>query len=357
MIKDNIKMKFNKIGFDLVGFTRPNINHKFSKNFKKRYNEDDLPSFVHHNVENILNPKKEAPWAKTIIVLGLSYASSINQNTDGFISRYTRGIDYHKVMREKIEKGIEVLKNNFDNLKYSFYVDNGPVMEKALAQQAGLGWIGKNTLLINEKYGSYIFLGEIFIDKEFSVDEPTKDKCRDCTLCRDNCPTDSLETPYYLNYKTCRSNLTQEKGILNKSKEKLIGNCVWGCDNCQEACPFNKEIPKDLHTEFEPKITGNIVDILNYDRKEFPKRWVNSALSWRGMRVIQRNALISLINLDIRKEDYRKVIIKKMKDNSPILRYYAYKSYLSLGFEISEIQDIINKEAEVNIKKILEGSD
>lgn len=354
--KNKIKTKFNKLGFDLIGFTEPKIKNELSKNFKKRYKKDDLPSFVHHDIGSILEPKKEAPWANTIIVLGLSYASSKVQNTDGFISRYARGIDYHQVMEQKIQKGIEVLKNTFKNLEHSYYIDNGPVLEKALAQQAGLGWIGKNSLLINEKYGSYIFLGEIFINKKLSIDQPAANKCGNCTLCRDNCPTDSLETPYYLNYRTCRSNLTQEKGILNDKQEELIGNCIWGCDNCQEACPFNKEIPKDLHFEFDPKIRGNIIDILNYDRKDFPKKWLNSALSWRGMRVIQRNALISLINLDIKKEYYRKVIIKKMKDNSPILRYYAYKAYISLDFDINEIIDIINNEDEVNINKLLEGS-
>jgi epoxyqueuosine reductase len=151
--------------------------------------------------------------------------------------------------------------------------------------------------------------------------------------------------------------LTQKKGILPEIERNKIDNYLWGCDDCQKNCPYNKNIPKDLHSEFEPKITGNIVDILNYDRKEFPKKWENSALSWRGMRVIQRNALISLINLDIKKEDYRTAIIKKMKDNSPILRHYAYKAYISLDFDINEIQDIIIKEDEVNIKKIIEGSD
>ena len=357
MVNSDLKAKFNNLGFDLVGFTRPKLKKELSKNFKNRYNKDDLPSFVHHNVESILNPKKEAPWANTIIVVGLSYASSKIQETDGFISRYARGVDYHNVMEEKIKEGIEVLKKSFKNLKYSYYIDNGPVLEKALAQQAGLGWIGKNTLLINEKYGSYIFLGEIFINKKLSIDNPAVNKCGNCTLCRDNCPTDSLETPYYLNYRTCRSYLTQEKGILDQNKEILIGNCIWGCDNCQEACPFNKEIPRDLHSEFEPKITGNIVDILNYDRKDFPEKWLNTALSWRGMRVIQRNALISLINLNVKKEKYRKVILKKMTDNSPILRYYAYKAYISLGYDISQIQDKINKENEINIKKLFEGSD
>ncbi|MFO7814278.1 MAG: tRNA epoxyqueuosine(34) reductase QueG [Halanaerobiales bacterium] len=353
----SIKEKFNKLGFDLIGFSKPELEQKVSKNFKNRYKNNDLPPFLHPNIEGILDPKKEARWVKSIIVVGLSYASSSNQSTDGFISRYSRGNDYHQVMKRKIKKGIKVLNKLYDNLKYSYYVDNGPVLEKALAQQAGLGWIGKNTLLINEKYGSYIFLGEIFINKELPFDKPADNKCGSCNLCRKNCPTDSLQTPYYLNYRTCRSNLTQLKGILNEEEEKLIGNCIWGCDNCQVACPFNKEIPKDLHPEFASKIRGDITEILNYRRKNFPKKWLNTALSWRGMRVIQRNALISLNNLGLKKTEYRDLVMKKMKDNSPILRYYAYKTYLSLGFDINLIKDIIKSENEVNLEKILKGSD
>src|SRR6056297_1089133 len=138
-----IKRKFKELGFDLVGFTYPKIEKSLLVNFKKRFKNDDLPKFVSDDVESIIKPKRKHPWAKSVIVLGISYARSEENNLDGFISRYCRGRDYHYVLKEKIKKGIEFLNQLFDNLNYSFYVDNGPVLEKAFAQQAGLCWIGK----------------------------------------------------------------------------------------------------------------------------------------------------------------------------------------------------------------------
>lgn len=352
-LNKKIKRKFKEIGFDLIGFTKPVLDPKLTKNFKKRYKEDDLPFFVHKDVESILNPKKLNPWTKTIIVAGISYAQKEDSDSDGFISSYTRGTDYHLVMENKLKEGVKYLNNLFDDLKSNYYVDNGPVLEKVLAQQAGLGWIGKNTLLINEKFGTYLFLGEIFINKKLDCDKKTENKCGDCTACLENCPTNSLDIPYYLNYRTCRSNLTQQKGYLDEKQAKLIGNCVWGCDDCQVVCPYNENIARGLHPEFEPKIKGDIVKILNFNRKNFPKEWLNKALSWRGMRIIQRNALIAIGNLGIKNKQYKGVLIKKIKDPSPIIRYYAYKAYLKLGFDLSLIEEDIKNEREININNII----
>ncbi len=349
-----IKKKLKEIGFDLIGFTKPELDQTLINNFISRYEDNDLPPFVHHDSESILNPKKLAPFVKTVIVLGLSYNWDNNDNdADGYISYYSRGEDYHKVFKRKFNKAVAILDNFYDDLKYEYFVDNAPVLEKVFAQQAGLGWIGKNTLLINEKYGSYIFLGEIFINKELEIDTKKENKCGSCTVCIDNCPTGSLNTPYYLNYRTCRSSLTQVKGKLNEKQEKLIGNSIWGCDKCQDLCPYNQDIPKNIHKELKPKIKGNITKILNYNRKSFPDLWLNTALSWRGMRTIQRNALISLINIDKKEEKYKKVLIKKLKDNSPIIRYYAYKAYIALNFNLENIKEIIKSEKEIDLENIL----
>jgi len=348
-----IKIKFKELGFDLIGFSKPYLDNKLTENFKKRASRDDLPPFMHSDLNSVLHPKRLHPWLETVIVVGLSYASSQNNDTRGFISSYTRGRDYHKVMAEMIQEGLKYLKKIYKDIKYSYYIDNGPVLEKVLAQQAGLGWIGKNTLLINENFGSYIFLGEIFINKKLVYNEKSKNNCEDCTQCMDNCPTNSLHTPYYLDYRTCRSNLTQIKGILKKEEEMMMGNCIWGCDECQINCPYNNNIPRDLHPAFEAKIGGNIVEILNYNRKGFPPSWTSSALSWRGMRIIQRNALIVLGNLGLKDEKYKKLIVKKMDDRSKIIRHYAYQTYLKLGFNLEHIKGKIDQEKEIDIDNII----
>lgn len=348
-----IKKRLKEIGFDLIGFTKPELDQSLINNFISRYEDNDLPPFVHPDIDSLLNPKKLAPYTKTVIVLGLSYSWDINDESDGYISYYSRGEDYHKVFKRKLKKAASILDEFFEDLKYDYFVDNAPILEKVFAQQAGLGWIGKNTLVINEKYGSYIFLGEIFINKELKIDDKQENKCGSCTACIDNCPTGSLNTPYYLNYRTCRSSLTQIKGRLNETQEKLIGNSIWGCDKCQDVCPYNKDIPKNIHKELEPKIKGNITKILNYNKKSFPKVWLNTALSWRGMRTIQRNALISLINIGQKDKKYKQVLIKKLNDNSPIIRYYAYKAYIALDFKINDIKELIKKENEIELENIL----
>ncbi|MGM0445929.1 MAG: tRNA epoxyqueuosine(34) reductase QueG [Bacillota bacterium] len=348
-----LKKKLKKLGFDLVGFTKPELDQDLIKNFIKRLKNDDLPPFIHHDIESILNPKSLVPFAESVIVLGLSYVWDDNDNGDGYISYYTRGEDYHNVFKRKMKKAVSILNNFYNDLEFNFFVDNAPVLEKVFAQQAGLGWIGKNTLLINEDFGSYLFLGEIFINKKLKYDKKAENKCGSCTACIENCPTGSLNTPYYLNYRTCRSSLTQVKGILDKTQERLIGNSIWGCDKCQDICPYNKDIPKNLHKELKPKIEGNIIKILNYNKKTFPKKWLNSALSWRGMRTIQRNALIALKNNGIADKKYKDVLIKRIKDNSPIIRYYVFKAYISLGFNLDEIKEIIENEKEIDIENIL----
>ena len=349
-----IKKKLKEIGFDLIGFTKPELDQSLIKNFISRYEDNDLPPFVHHDIDSILNPKKLTPYAKTVIVLGLSYNwDKNNDERDGYISYYSRGKDYHKVFIKKIKQAVSILDDLFDDLKYDYFVDNAPILEKVLAQQAGLGWIGKNTLLINEKFGSYLFLGEIFINKELKIDNKQENKCGSCTACIDNCPTGSLNTPYYLDYRTCRSSLTQIKGILNITQEKLIGDSIWGCDKCQDVCPYNKNIPKNIHQELKPKIKGNITEILNYNRKSFPDFWLDTALSWRGMRTIQRNALISLINNNNNDKKYKRVLLKKLKDNSPIIRYYAYKAYFALDFNLDNIRNLIENEKEIELENIL----
>lgn len=348
MDKSNlIKEKLHNIGFDLVGFTRPVIQDHHLVHIKRRIKDNDLPYFMHPDTDKLISPKSLDPWAETIISLALSYATSVQDQADGYISNYARGKDYHRVMKNKILEGISSIKEEFNDFRSEYYIDNAPILEKVIASQAGLGWIGKNTTLINKKYGSYLFLGEIFINKKLKYDDPGKNLCKDCSLCIENCPTDSLNISYYLNYNSCRSSLTQLKGVLNNDQEKLIGNSIWGCDHCQEVCPYNHNSIKDIHSEFKPILRGDIIDILNYKREDLPIKWQESALSWRGMRIIHRNALIVLINMVGDGKKYKKVIEEKFKDSSPIIRYYAYKAYLSFDYDQSEVKKIINNDQEL----------
>src|SRR5690554_555038 len=265
IITKQIKNKSREIGFDLVGITTADSFPEVFENLKKR----NLSNFIKHNLKLLTTPKLHLSGAKSIISLGISYASSKKYfNEDSYIALYARGKDYHSVIKEKINLLIEYISKYYPEIKMKAYTDSPYILEKEIAFRAGLGWIGKNNILINPLYGSYLLLGEIIIDIELKYDERLViNKCGDCTLCLDNCPGGALEKPHYLNYQNCVSYLTQKPGLLNKWEREKIDNNLWGCDKCLEICPYNRNIPVDLHPEFYPVLKGHIKGIINKTEK------------------------------------------------------------------------------------------
>lgn len=218
----------------------------------------------------------------------------------GQFARASWGTDYHDILREKMDRLIAYIKEEAqEEVTFKPMVDTGELIDVAVAQRAGLGFIGKNGLLITEEFGSYVYLGEIITNLAFAADEPVPNGCGDCTRCITGCPTDALLGDGRMNAKRCLSFQTQTKGMMPLEYRKKMGHIIYGCDICQMVCPYNKGKDFHFHEEMEPipeDVAPLLQPLLSISNKEFKQRFGVMAGSWRGKKPIQRNAIIALAN-------------------------------------------------------------
>ncbi len=223
----------------------------------------------------------------------------------GFISRYALGRDYHKVMRKRLQKLADKIKTHIGEFGYRAFVDSAPVLEKALAEKSGLGWIGKHSNLINAKAGSWFFLGEIYTDlplplSQTNTDRTPENHCGTCTTCIDICPTKAIIAPYKVDARRCISYLTIElHGNIPVEFRKNIGNRIYGCDDCQLCCPWNRfSQPTNEHDFFtrHPLDAANLTDLFNWSEDLFLKNTEGSAIRRIGYQRWLRNIAIALGN-------------------------------------------------------------
>jgi epoxyqueuosine reductase len=248
------------------------------------------------------------PGTKRIICLRMDYLdpklttlSTLKDGEQAYIARYALGRDYHKLVRKRLaqlSKAIEALIGPFG---HRVFVDSAPVLEKPLAQKAGLGWQGKHTLLINRKQGSWFVLGEIFVDLALPIDEPyQKDHCSRCESCMTVCPTSAFPQPYVLDANRCIAYLTIEhKGSIATELRPLIGNRVFGCDDCQLACPWNRAPGATQEDDFKPRHgldQAKLAELFMWTEEKFLKRTEGSPIRRAGFEGWQRNLAIGLGN-------------------------------------------------------------
>lgn len=219
----------------------------------------------------------------------------------GYISRYALGRDYHKVLRSRLQKLAQRIGEAAGPFNYRAFADSAPVLEKALAQKAGLGWIGKHTNLINQHAGSWFFLGELYTDLPLPVDDvPAQNRCGTCRACIDVCPTQAIIGPYQLDARRCISYLTIElRGAIPVEFRPLIGNRIYGCDDCQLFCPWNRFARPTDESDFSPR-TGldapQLVDLFAWSEEEFLQRTEGSAIRRIGYECWLRNIAVALGN-------------------------------------------------------------
>ncbi len=249
----------------------------------------------------------------------------------GFISRYALGRDYHKVMRKRLQKLSEKINHHIGDFGFRVFVDSAPVLEKALAEKSGLGWIGKHTNLINSKAGSWFFLGEIYTDLPLplsqhhpdSTDETAQNHCGSCTSCIDICPTKAIIAPYKVDARRCISYLTIElHGSIPVEFRKAIGNRIYGCDDCQLCCPWNRFSQHTLEQDFfarHPLDAPALTDLFQWDEKTFLKNTEGSAIRRIGYQNWLRNIAVALGNAKTSKSSNEKIINalnRALKDKS-----------------------------------------
>ncbi|MCF7886361.1 MAG: tRNA epoxyqueuosine(34) reductase QueG [Candidatus Marinimicrobia bacterium] len=287
-----------KSGLRNWGATRPVLPEKWEVRFREWLREKYFAGmdWIQRNPEQRTNIRQRFPWCESVIVVADNYYSTPIRRPDiPYVSVYAYGDNYHKVVASKLEQVFECLKKQYSNLVHKIYVDTGPVLERGYAVEAGLGWLGKNNMLIVKGMGSYCFLGILLLNKKMEkYGSPIAGKCGDCTLCIDNCPTGALESAYTHNSNKCLSYLTiEKKGGFNKNEAQLIGDALYGCDACLAICPYNKKWVKKTHDErFYSKkefLRKSYQEWANVTREEFKKAFQNSVFKRLGYDRLMRN--------------------------------------------------------------------
>lgn len=318
--KNYIIKESKKIGIDIIGFTDCEPLFRIKEYLIDKRKNNKYTEFEEKDIEKRINPNLILPNCKSIIVLGVSYNVEYKAgegiSLKGNLSKSSWGLDYHNVLKDKMEKLIYKMKEEFD-FEYRSFTDTGPLVDRELAKKAGLGYYGKNCSIINEEYGSFIFLGYILTDLDMEIEtSPQEEKCGDCTLCIQACPTGALESPYNLNPRKCISYLTQKKGIIPDDLRDKMGIKIYGCDTCQMVCPKNKSIKYSQNKEFIPIKTKGVIDIeelLSMSNREFKEKYGHMAGSWRGKNTLKRNAIIALGNM---KDTKNLSLLKRERDKN-----------------------------------------
>ena len=325
--KYRIIEKVKELGFELVGFTKPEISLTEKQNYelflKKNYHGE--MKWLERHYEKKVNPKILWDKVKCILVLGINYSQEINSSvkalSKGNISIYAKNKDYHDVIKKKLQNLKLFLQKNF-KIESKVFVDSSPVFEKPIAQSAGIGWIGKHTNLVSKEIGSWFFLSEMYLAEEIENDKSEIDHCGSCNDCINVCPTNAFESSYKLDARKCISYLTIEnKGPIPLSLRKKIGNKIYGCDDCLAACPWNKFARMSAHKEFlrTKNITNlNFEKLLLLTKKKFTKVFFESPIKRIGWYLFMRNIIIASGNS--KKKSLVNLIKIHLKNENPIVR-------------------------------------
>jgi len=297
--------KAKQVGFDLVGFAKAEILFEESGQLaewleKKRHAGME---YMEKNFEKRKDVTKILPGAKSVISLGLNYYASDSYSKDnsngkdclsvGKVSRYAWGKDYHLIIWAMLDELEEELKNIDPNFESISYVDTGPVMDKAWAVRSGIGWLGKHTNVINREIGSWFFIANIITNSEFHYSDQIPDFCGSCTACIDECPTDAIIQEYVVDANKCISYLTIEnKGGISAEFNGKFDNWLFGCDICQDVCPWNQKFPVEtLIKDFHPQYKELGLDEVNVMNEEtFKAKFRTSPIKRAKLNGLKRNA-------------------------------------------------------------------
>ena len=305
-LEEKLKMHAREIGFDLVGITTLGASDTapMFEEWLRRGFAGEM-AYLGRGAEKRADPRRVFADVKSAVVVGMNYGGT---EPPGPVARYARGDDYHDVMTAKLREIHQWLRNELGrDVAGKAYVDTGPILERDLARKAGLGWFGKNTMLVNPEIGSFFFIGSLLLDLELQPDLPFEaDRCGTCTRCLDACPTDAFVEPRVLDSTKCISYLTIElKGDIPARMHEHLGDSLYGCDICQDVCPWNVRFAAPAR---EPAFAARAgiggkdartlaYDILGMDDDAFRDAFRRSPMKRAKLRGLQRNAAVVVGNL------------------------------------------------------------
>jgi epoxyqueuosine reductase len=296
-----IKEKAFNLGFDMCGIaqTRPLKERETIINNWCSLGMNGEMNYLSRDIERRVNPQSLVPEAKSLIVTGLNYYTDKKQSEPGVpvISRYAYGVNYHDVIEGKLKKLLAFIRNIESKAEGRPFVDTAPLLEKAWACEAGLGWQGKHSIVINKEIGSFFFIGILILNLELDYDKPlNKDYCGNCRLCIDLCPTGAINDNRTIDARKCIANLTIEnRGSVPDEIIPKLGRRVYGCDLCQEVCPWNKDAKEHSTPEFElnEEIERmNMEDWISLSSEQFNKLFTRSPIARRKYEPFMKNVTI-----------------------------------------------------------------
>jgi len=324
----HIKAKALDLGFDLVGITSAEPSHY--RNFFRQWLDDGQAGTMQYLADRFAertDPATYMPLAKSVICVAQNYHVPLEApppGDRGRIARYALGDDYHDFLKDRLKTLADWLRAQSPGIKTRIGVDTAPVMEKELAARAGIGWMGKNTCVIHPEIGSWIMLGEVLTTLSLPTDNPAIDRCGSCTRCIDACPTDALAEPYQLDARKCISYLTIEhRDAISGELQQKIGDWLYGCDICQDVCPWNRKSPFATDPALQPRFRTGTLDtneLQTWTLEDYRRQLKNSAMKRIKLPILQRNAKIVAQN----KKGAPKCALRtsySLEIQTPVLRY------------------------------------
>jgi epoxyqueuosine reductase len=308
-LAQQIKHWGQELGFQQVGITdtelsraEAHLDNWLTKNFhgameymQRHGHKRSRPALLHPGTRRVISVRMDY-----LPEPGKEMTQALENPLTAYISRYALGRDYHKLMRARLQKLADLIHAEIGEFGYRAFVDSAPVLEKALAEKAGLGWIGKHSNLINRTAGSWFFLGEIYTDLPLPIDNPATEHCGDCRACLDICPTQAIVGPYQVDARRCISYLTIElHGAIPEDLRPLLGNRIFGCDDCQLVCPWNRFAKLTAEKDFNPRHRLNsqeLVEAFAWTEQEFLAKTEGSAIRRIGYERWLRNIAVALGN-------------------------------------------------------------
>ncbi|MDX8390262.1 MAG: tRNA epoxyqueuosine(34) reductase QueG [Mariprofundaceae bacterium] len=331
-----IKAKAEEHGFDLCRFSRLKITDKHASSLQSWVDEGmhgDMDYMAEPvRLERRKHPETMLDDVKTVMAIAMRHSASPysledaeNKKSRGIIGSYAHGDDYHEVMKKKLKAFARDLDELLGAHDQRVFVDTAPVLEHALAEASGLGWQGKHTLTIDRKLGSYIMLGEIFTTAKVEPDAPASHHCGSCTACMDVCPTKAIVAPYKVDARLCISYLTIEyKGFIDRELRSMMGNRIFGCDDCQMVCPWNQKLPVlelDCLAPRKENILPELAALFALDADDFRERFRKSPVKRTGRAGLLRNVAIAMGNSG--KAEFVPILLDALEDSEPLIRGHA----------------------------------
>lgn len=308
-IEGLIKRWGKELGFQAVAITDTRLDneHQHYQDWLTRHYHGEM-AYMSRNVEERLNPETLVPNTISVICVRLDYLTQstqhcinlLNHPNRAYVSRYALGRDYHKLMRKRLQKLAHRLQERIGDFGYRVFTDSAPVLEKALAAKAGIGWLGKHSNILHRDHCSWFFLGEIYTDLKLNTDSSVENHCGECNLCIEVCPTQAIVSPYVVDARRCISYLTIEhhSAIPNEFRT-AIGNRIYGCDDCQLYCPWNRFESQTREKDFQARHDLDSISLLKcfeWTEDDFLKRFEGSPIRRIGFKRWRRNLAIALGN-------------------------------------------------------------